>query len=127
MNDRVQVIIDKLLMSIPEFARQIGMSDDNVYNIVKNRLPVSPNFKNKLFRAFPQINQDWFETGNGEMFLWKAEEKEVIYKSKCKQCQEKDEIIKILKQDRENDRKLYEGRIADLQKTIQMIEKYFGK
>lgn len=109
---RLQIIIDELLMSVPEFAISIKISPDTVYNILHGKTKISPYVKGNLFKAYPNINRDWFEKGVGEMYLKDSDkditalnEKKADYDSGCKSCREKDIIIeeykKIISQQRE--------------------------
>lgn len=100
MKERLQIIINELLMSISAFARSVDVSDDTIRKILNGKLKPSATVLKKILETYPNINRDWFETGKGEMFTWKnnsgntLNEKSTGYlKSDCEHCKSKDMII----------------------------------
>ncbi|GAB3979328.1 hypothetical protein GCM10028806_44420 [Spirosoma terrae] len=66
---RLQELIDKLDVSVLEFARQLGEHrGEKVYHILHGRLKPRYDTLEKILVAYPQVNGDWLLRGEGMMF-----------------------------------------------------------
>lgn len=63
--ERINEIISRFGLSKADFARKVGEKPQTVSNWVARDNGM--NVLNKIFAAFPEINQDWLMTGHGEM------------------------------------------------------------
>lgn len=76
--DRLSAVIEWKRMSIPYFARYIGLPNAYVIYALKyhndcfgTHFHFTPRLKNladRIVRACPEINRRWLESGEGEMF-----------------------------------------------------------
>ena len=70
--DRLKIVIEAFNMNPHEFAKLINVSKDSIYQVLKGR-EMTPFLRRKLFDACPELNEEWFNRGEGEMFKWKRE------------------------------------------------------
>lgn len=63
--ERINEIISRFGLSKADFARKVGEKPQTVSNWVARDNGM--NVLNKIFIAFPEVNQDWLMTGHGEM------------------------------------------------------------
>ena len=76
MHDRLKTIRKTLRLNQKSFAEQIGLNQNSLSMIEKNRTPVTE--KNiKLVCATFNVNEQWLRTGNGEMFCASPYEKKL--------------------------------------------------
>jgi len=120
MEERLQIVITELLMSIPEFAREIGVSDDLIYKTLKGKAVITPYLKKKIYDTFPQLNKEWFEEGKGQMYKWKLEEKAEKYEISWQKCKQKDNEIAKLRAELNETQKDY----IDLLKEVSTLRKH---
>jgi DNA-binding XRE family transcriptional regulator len=112
--ERLQLIIEQLLMTKAEFAKSIDVSKDTIYNILDGKTKITARVKGNMFKTYTNINREWFETGIGEMFTWKQnlspgnelKEDEIKYSGNLiQQLKDKDFVIteqrKIISQQRD--------------------------
>lgn len=65
--ERISEIISRFGLSKADFARKVGEKPQTVSNwVVRDN---GMNVLNKIFAAFPEINQDWLMTGHGDMLV----------------------------------------------------------
>ena len=114
--ERLQIVINELLMSVPEFAKSISVSSDTIYNILRGKTKITPFVKANLFNTYPELSREWFEKGNGEIFRWKnndsplvIKDREVEYGKVCKLCIEKERYIAALEDRVEAQKKVIES------------------
>ena len=74
VNERVSEVFKYLktnrkVTSQKDFAKIIGSDEATVSNILRQKLDVPNNFLAKISKAFPQINPQWLQTGEGEMVV----------------------------------------------------------
>ena len=74
VNERVSEVFKYLktnrkVTSQKDFAKIIGSDEATVSNIFRQKLDVPNNFLAKISKAFPQINPQWLQTGEGEMVV----------------------------------------------------------
>lgn len=72
MNQRFKEIADELkksrkVYSDADLARILGISRSEMSNVIAERRPVSKRIVNNLLSAFPDINEEWLRTGEGNM------------------------------------------------------------
>lgn len=73
MNQRVRETINELkrqrkVYSDADCARIIGVEKAEFSRMMSGKRQVSQRFVESLLANFPEINEDWLRTGNGEMF-----------------------------------------------------------
>ena len=67
--DRLKLIRETLGFSPPVFAARLGYLSAGSYRNIENGADeLSPLLSKRLQNSFPNINIEWFETGDGEMF-----------------------------------------------------------
>lgn len=66
-NQRVLQLIAKTCSTDKDFAKQIGIKQQNITQWKENSLFVSPRILCKVVKQFPFINARWLITGEGEM------------------------------------------------------------
>lgn len=69
LDNRIQAIVDYSKLSIPQFAKKVGFkTPQTVREILKgNTKTLSFEAKSKILGTYPELNEDWLLTGNGEM------------------------------------------------------------
>lgn len=72
MNQRIKLTINELkklrkVHSQADFAREIGIGTVQLSEIVSGKRKVTDYYVNKLLTRFPEINEVWLRTGEGEM------------------------------------------------------------
>ena len=78
MHDRLRAVRKALRLNQKSFAEQIGLNQNSLSMIEKNRTPVTE--KNvKLVCATFNVNEHWLRTGSGEMFCSSPYEKKLRY------------------------------------------------
>ena len=64
--ERLNQFIDYIGYSVRSFEREIGVSNGTIRHLRDN---LSANVKQRVSAKFPQLNQTWLLTGNGEMLV----------------------------------------------------------
>ncbi len=67
INERIRSLRDELNLSQTEFAERLGSGRGIVKNIEEGRTVPKPQFLELICRVY-NVNRDWLETGEGEMF-----------------------------------------------------------
>jgi len=67
-NQRIIKLITETSSTNKEFARQIGIKQQNITQWKENSSYVSPRILCKIIKQFPDINARWLITGEGEMY-----------------------------------------------------------
>lgn len=84
MSERFRELLRKLSITGRDFGAQAGLSEPDVSRIRNGKTGVSPEMRRKIKAAFPQINMDWLEVGEGKPFIEDQSSPEVhnIYRDK---------------------------------------------
>ena len=74
MNQRVKSVIEGLksqrkIYSQADFAKEVGIGVVQLSEIVSGKRKPSEYYINKILTRFPEINADWLNMGEGEMFI----------------------------------------------------------
>ncbi len=67
ISQRIQALLDYYNLTAGSFAQKLGIQKSSVSHLLSGRNKPSYQFLNKLAKAFPQVNLNWFITGTGEM------------------------------------------------------------
>ena len=67
LSNRVKAIREALKLSQREFGEKLGVSRDVISNIEYNRVPPKKLLLRHICELY-NVNQQWLETGKGEMF-----------------------------------------------------------
>lgn len=73
MNNRIELIIERMNLSSSQFADEIGVARAVVSHLITGRNKPSLDVVRKILLRFPQINPDWLLTGKGEFFRGEVE------------------------------------------------------
>ena len=73
LSDRIRAVREALHLSQREFGEKLGVSRDVVSNMEYDRVKPKALFLSHMCQLY-QINEDWLETGEGEMFSGNPEE-----------------------------------------------------
>lgn len=78
IGDRVKQIrkSERIHLTLEKFGEKIGMGKSAVSDIENGRQNVTPQTKISICREF-NVNREWLETGEGEMFLKMDVEEEI--------------------------------------------------
>lgn len=66
-NERIKEIRKSLNMTMEQFGERLGVTKTAISNIEKSNRNVTEQMRKSIFREF-NINENWFRTGNGDMF-----------------------------------------------------------
>ena len=95
--ERLQKIIDEEGLTIPAFARKIGVVDQTIRGIVvQKRNKPGYDVLVKILQTFNWINAEWLITGKGEMRKSNPEEN----------SEDSQQLIELIKYLREKDEKI---------------------
>lgn len=67
IHERLETIRLNEKLSRPKFGLLLGKSEHAIYNLERGRAAITPEFIPLVCKTF-NINQDWFENGNGNMY-----------------------------------------------------------
>lgn len=72
MNQRLKILIDELkkrrdILSQAELAEIVGISRTQFSELVTGKRQISDKTVHKITQAIPELNEEWFRTGEGEM------------------------------------------------------------
>lgn len=72
MNQRIRELIDvlkeqRIVLSDGEFANEVGVGKSQLSEVMTGKRKVSEKYIRKMRTRFPEINEDWLRTGEGEM------------------------------------------------------------
>lgn len=72
MNQRIREIIDvlksqRIVLSDGEFATEVGIGKSQLSEVMTGKRNVSEKYIRKMRTRFPEINEEWLRTGEGEM------------------------------------------------------------
>lgn len=76
MNERIKAIRLALGLSQDEFGRRLGVTRGAITNIELNKVDPKPLFVDLICREF-NVNEEWLQTGEGEMFLQRSRDEEL--------------------------------------------------
>jgi len=65
--DRLTTILNHYDLSAGAFADKLGIQKSSISHLLSGRNKPSFQFLSKLAKAFPEINLNWFITGQGQM------------------------------------------------------------
>ena len=68
INKRIQSILNHYNLTAGAFAERMGIQKSSVSHLLSGRNKPSFQFLSKLVKAFPEINLNWFITGDGDIF-----------------------------------------------------------
>lgn len=72
MNQRIREVIDvlkkqRIVLSDGEFATEVGIGKSQLSEVMTGKRNVSEKYIRKMRTRFPEINEEWLRTGEGEM------------------------------------------------------------
>lgn len=67
--ERFKELLRRLSITGKEFAYQAGMSEPEVNQIKTGKKVFSPELRRKIKTAFPNVDVNWLEVGDGKMFI----------------------------------------------------------
>lgn len=79
MNERIRLLREALGMSRAAFGESLGVSGDVINNIERGRLN-KPEQKLSLIKLMCKefnVNEEWMQTGEGEMFLQQTQDEKL--------------------------------------------------
>ena len=92
-SERIDYLIEHLTSGNPaEFARMTGISRANVWKMHNGKVGIRLSVK-KILAAFPEVNREWLETGEGSPGDISVSAIKEHYEAKLNQC---DRIINNL-------------------------------
>ncbi len=68
ISERVQFILKHYNLTAGSFADKMGIQKSSISHLLSGRNKPSFQFLSKLVKAFPEINLNWFITGDGDIF-----------------------------------------------------------
>jgi hypothetical protein len=78
INKNIKRLIEKLGITSYEFSKQIGNKRaDNIYNIINEKVEISPTTLNKIFKRYPDY-KNFVLTGEGNVLKTEASSKKLI-------------------------------------------------
>ena len=77
LNKRIEEIRKHQKLSRADFGKRIGVSGDVINNLERGRVEAKEHILKLICLEF-NINEEWLRTGEGEMFLPKTMEEELI-------------------------------------------------
>ena len=77
MNQRMKMVRETLRMSQAAFAESADIGLGVIKNIDSNRTEPNDHYFNVLCATY-NVNRDWLETGEGDMFVEKTREEEIL-------------------------------------------------
>ena len=66
--DRINFILKHYNITAGDFADKLGIQKSSVSHLLSGRNKPSFQFLTKLLKAFPDINLNWFISGDGDIF-----------------------------------------------------------
>ena len=72
MNQRIRKVIDvlkeqRIVLSDGEFASEVGIGKSQLSEVMSGKRNASEKYILKMRTRFPEINEEWLRTGEGEM------------------------------------------------------------
>ena len=119
MNERIKELRNTLKKSQEEFGKYLGLSKSGISEIEAGRRNVTEQhiIMLKNCKEF-NINETWLRTGNGEMFLEKSKEEELIEFTRDLLLEESDSfkkrLIAALARMNEEEWKLFERKFKEI-------------
>lgn len=77
MNERIKLLRKELSLTTEAFGEKLGITRSAVSNIENGHRAVTPQMFKSICREF-NINEEWLRTGNGEMFIKRTKNQEII-------------------------------------------------
>ena len=77
MNERIKQIRSYYDMNMRDFSSKLGLSSGAICMIENGERQVTRRVAQSVIMAFPEINEVWFRTGEGEMLKPKTRESEI--------------------------------------------------
>lgn len=125
--ERMQKIIRYYKMSQTELAERLDVNQSNLSAIIRGKRPCGKIMDDKFLLSFPEINKEWFLTGEGDMLnegyttfdpvgvatptAPNLENEIILLKAKL---EEKEKMIELLKQQLEELNNLNKGLMTTL-------------
>lgn len=66
MKERIEEILQRFSLTVTDLAEQLGVQKSSISHLISGRNMPSFAFCQKLIKAFPTLNIEWFITGEGE-------------------------------------------------------------
>ena len=69
LNERISLVVKHSRLTKSEFTRRLGLKTTaGVFQLINGKTKsLSHEMKTKILESYPEINQEWLETGEGEM------------------------------------------------------------
>lgn len=77
-NERIKEIRKTLKMTMERFGERLGVTKTAISNIEKSNRNVTEQMRKAICREF-NVNKDWLQTGNGEMFVQLSQDDETTH------------------------------------------------
>ena len=116
---RLEIYINYKQLSKNQFDKSIGASNGYIGKQIRNNASIGGDIIEKIASVYTDLNLNWLISGIGEMIQSSyaqgyniVEERPPPYDKKCKECEEKDKMIEILKEHIETLKQLNETLIT---------------
>ncbi len=93
ISKRIQYILEHYNLTAGQFAEKLGIQKSSVSHLLSGRNKPSFQFLSKLVKAFPEINLNWFITGEGDIFYKSEQDSEYENLSKVKNQPDNDKTL----------------------------------
>ncbi len=124
MINRLKVIRTELSLTQVKFAKKIGMSQSGYAQVEKGNKNITERLIKSVCMAF-NVNEEWFRTGEGEMFVENKEVQDTIFSAfakKYKLTPMEQEVAKYCLQLSSEERQLILKYVLDLADTIKDLQ-----
>lgn len=78
MKERIEEILQRFSLTVTDLAEQLGVQKSSISHLISGRNMPSFGFCQKLIKAFPTLNIEWFITGEGEAVSSQSSEQREI-------------------------------------------------
>ncbi len=127
MINRLKVIRTELSLTQVNFAKKIGMSQSGYAQVEKGNKNITERLIKSVCMAF-NVNEEWFRTGKGEMFIEKKDVEDIegiifsAFVKKYKLTPMEQEVAKYCLQLSSEERQLILKYVLDLADTIRDLQ-----
>lgn len=78
ITDRIALLISELGENTNSFSNKIGVSQSTIATALKRNKGVNSDLIEKIFNAYPMVNNDWLLTGIGDIFKTNESKQEAV-------------------------------------------------
>lgn len=125
----IENVLRALSLSAPNFARQIGVNYQRVFDLMRGRVKkLSPSMVNKICETFPNINKSYLYTGDGEVLITPSEMQSQNEGLPNQENRDNfmgmySKMISLFEQIQSRDRELFDKSVELMQKESQLNER----